>query len=90
MDDELSTSLEPELFEVSEKDIYKFTQEFPPESGHGIPGHYHISVKTIKGNLVFNCCTSQCGKVKDRVRYFGRTYVKVTNLKKRCLQCRLL
>ncbi len=82
MDDEQATAIEPELFEVSEKDIYKFTQEFPPETGHGIPDHYHICVKTFDGYLVFNCCTSQSGKVKDRIRFFGRTYVELTNLKK--------
>ncbi len=78
MDDEQATAIEPELFEVSEKDIYKFTQEFPPETGHGIPDHYHICVKTFDGYLVFNCCTSQSGKVKDRIRFFGRTYVELT------------
>ena len=82
MDDEKATATEQELFELSEKDIYKFTKEFPADAGQGIPNHYHICVKTAKGYSIFNCCTSQSGKVKDRIQFFGRTYVEVTNMKK--------
>lgn len=80
MDDEKATATEQELFELSEKDIYKFTQEFPADAGQGIPNHYHICVKTAEGYSIFNCCTSQSGKVKDRIQFFGRTYVEVTNI----------
>lgn len=82
MGEEKELSSEQEIFEVSEKDIFKFTSEFPTDTHHGIPNHYHICVKTGERYLLFNCCTSQSGKVKDRIMYFGRTYVEITNMKK--------
>ena len=39
MDDEKATATEQELFELSEKDIYKFTQEFVND---------HFSVRSFK------------------------------------------
>lgn len=75
-------STESELFEVSEKDIYKFTKEFPSDSEKGVPNHFHICVKVKDAILRFNCCTSQSGKVKDRIQFLGSTYVEVTNKKK--------
>lgn len=82
MDYEQAAAPEADFFELSEKDIYKFTQVFPADAGQDIPNHYHICVKTAEGYSTFNCCTSQSGKVKDRIQFFGRTYVEVTNMKK--------
>lgn len=67
------------LFDVSEKDIYKFSKEFPSNQEQGIPDHYHICVKVADLYMIFNCCTSQSGKVKDRMEFFGRIYVEVKN-----------
>jgi hypothetical protein len=84
MADNLQTTeeLEAEFFDVSEKDIFKFTSDFPAATGQGIPNHYHICVKTENAYMLFNCCTSQSGKVSDRIKYFGRSYVKVSHMKK--------
>lgn len=76
-----SSEEESELFDVSEKDIFKFTSEFPSGNNKGIPNHYHICVKTEDAYMIFNCCTSQSGKVQDRMKFFGRTYVKVSHIK---------
>lgn len=72
---------EAEYFDVSEKDIFKFTSDFPAATGQGIPNHYHICVKTEEAYMLFNCCTSQSGKVQNRMKYFGRSYVKVSHMK---------
>ena len=82
MEDEKETVSEEELFDVSEKDIFKFTAEFSGGSQQGIPDHYHICVKTEDSYMIFNCCTSHSGKVKDRIKFFGRTYVEVTNMRR--------
>lgn len=78
MSDQKVDSLQ-ELFDVSEKDIYKFSKEFPSDQEQGIPDHYHICVRVADSYIIFNCCTSQSGKVKDRIEFFGRTYVEVKN-----------
>lgn len=56
-----------EFFDAVEKDIFKFTKEFPVGSSEGIPNHFHICVKVEDSYYLFNCCTSQSGKVKDRM-----------------------
>ncbi len=74
--------IEQKIFEISEKDIYKFSSDFPKGTNQGIPNHYHVCVKVSNCYIIFNCCTSQSGKVHDRIRFLGRTYVPVTNSKK--------
>lgn len=73
------------FFDVDEKDIFKFTKEFPTGSGEGIPNHFHICVKVEDSYYLFNCCTSQSGKVKDRMEFLGWQYVEITNRKKTLL-----
>ena len=71
-----------DVFDIAERDVFRFSSELPDDASHGIPDHYHICVKTEEGYMIFSCCTSQKGKVEDRIKYFGRTYVELTNMKK--------